>query len=342
VHVRVWVAVLFVASVLAAAAVGGGADDDRGQPGPEHVATLQPSTTLPPPPSSVVETTTTSSPTTTAPVATLPPAPPLPAEQARVLVSASGVIMPIEGKEGAAWRVTTPCGKSVVANGTPLGAFQVVLDAGHGGAEPGAVGPAGLMEKTLNLAVVQQAKAALERSGVSVVLTRTADYRMVALAVHPNAFVSVHHNAEPDGPFPRPGSETYYQVASPDSKRLSGLVYEEIVRALSQYQGVPWVADTDAGAKYRKNDNGDDYYGILRRTHGVVAALVELAFITDGAEEQLLSRTDVQQAEGEAVARGIVRYLTTKEPGSGYTEPYPRSSPAGSGGGASNCVDPAL
>jgi N-acetylmuramoyl-L-alanine amidase len=348
VHLRVGVAVLFVASVLGASAVGGGRDSgDRSRPGPEHVATLQPSTTLPPPPISVVDTTT-PAPSTTLPVTTLPPAPPLPAEQARVLVSASGVILPIEAKEGAAWRVITPCGRTVVANGTPLGAFQVVLDAGHGGAEPGAVGPGGLTEKALNLAVVQQAKAALERSGVSVVLTRTADYRMtlesrakVALAVHPNAFVSVHHNAEPDGPFPRPGTETYYQVASPDSKRLSGLIYEEVVKALSQYQ-VPWVADTDAGAKYRKNDQGDDYYGILRRTHGVVAALAELAFITDSAEEQLLTRADVQQVEGEAVARGIVRYLTTKDPGLGYTEPYPRSSPAGSGGGATNCIDPAL
>jgi N-acetylmuramoyl-L-alanine amidase len=258
------------------------------------------------------------------------------------------VILPIEAREGTAWRVTTPCGRSVVTNGTPVGAFQVVLDPGHGGAEPGAVGPNGLTEKVLNLAVAQQVKAALERSGVSVILTRTADYRMtlearakVALAVHPNAFVSVHHNAEPDGPFPRPGSETYYQVASPDSKRLSGLIYEEIVKALSQYQ-VPWVADTDAGAKYRMNDKGDDYYGILRRTHGVVAALAELAFISNAPEADLLARPDVQQVEGEAVARAIVRYLTTKDPGSGYTEPYPRTSPAGSGGGATNCVDPTL
>ncbi|MDQ1446698.1 MAG: hypothetical protein QOI20_3162, partial [Acidimicrobiaceae bacterium] len=40
--------------------------------------------------------------------------------------------------------------------------------------------------------------------------------------------------------------------------------------------------------------------------------------------------------------RGIVRFLTTKDPGSGFTEPYPRTSPAGNGGGASNCIDPAL
>jgi N-acetylmuramoyl-L-alanine amidase len=180
------------------------------------------------------------------------------------------------------------------------------------------------------------------------VLTRTGEYRMtlqsradVVHALQPRAFVSIHHNAEPDGPFPKPGTETYYQVASPDSKRLSGLIYEEVVKALSQYQ-VPWVADRDAGAKYRRGTSGDDYYAVLRLTHGTTSALAELAFITDAQEAALLARPDVQQVEGEAVARGIVRYLTTRDPGSGYTEPYPRTEPAGGGGGPQGCTDPAF
>jgi N-acetylmuramoyl-L-alanine amidase len=340
--VRVWVAALFIASVLVAAVIGG---RSHPTPAPSHQALL-PSTTLPPPTS--IPPTATTEPAPANPVTTLPPPPPLPDSQAKVLVSRTGVVLPIQSRDGAEWKVTTPCGNTAVVQGTPVGQAQVVLDAGHGGDESGAVGPNGLTEAKLNLAVAQQAKAALERSGVSVVLTRTADYRMtlesrakVALAVHPNAFVSVHHNAEPDGPFPRPGTETYYQVATPESKRLAGLVYEEVVTALSRFQA-PWVADTDAGAKYRKNSAGDDYYGILRRTHGVVGALAELAFITDPAEADLLARPDVQQVEGEAVARGIVRFLTSKDRGSGFTEPYPRDSPAGSGGGGGGCVDPAL
>jgi N-acetylmuramoyl-L-alanine amidase len=347
--VKVWVALLFVASTLAAAVVGGRDDTTAAAPRPVAQAPLLPSTTLAPP-ASVAETTTTAPAVApTNPVTTLPPAPPVPANQARALVSNTGVVLAIQAREGQGWRVTTPCGKTaVVTGGTPVAATQVVLDPGHGGAEPGAVGPNGLTEARLNLAVAQQTKAALAKAGVSALLTRTGDYRMtlesrarVVMGVHPSAFVSVHHNAEPDGPFSRPGSETYYQVTSPESKRLSGLIYEEIVRALSAYQ-VPWVADTDAGAKYRKNTRGEDYYGILRRTNGVTASLAELAFITSAPEADLLARPDVQQVEGEAVARGIVRFLTTKEPGSGFTEPYPRSSPAGSGGGGSNCVDPAL
>ena len=224
----------------------------------------------------------------------------------------------------------------------------MVLDPGHGGIEPGAVSPGGLTEKEVNLAVVGYARAALEREGVNTVRTRTFDYRVtlatradIVKALDPAAFVSVHHNAEPDGPRPGPGTETYDQVASGDSKRLAGLIYEEVVKALSGYQ-IAWVADTDAGAKYRKNVNGDDYYGILRRTQGVPSSLAELSFISNPPEADLLGQPDFQKVEGEAVARGILRYLNTKDPGSGYVDPYPRSSPAGGGGGASNCVDPPL
>ncbi|HET7719544.1 MAG TPA: N-acetylmuramoyl-L-alanine amidase, partial [Acidimicrobiales bacterium] len=253
------------------------------------------------------------------------------------------------GAQGADALVSTPCGRAVpLRHGFPLTGVAVVLDAGHGGVEPGAVGPAGLSEKVLNLAVTKHAQAALEAAGHKVALTRTGDYRVtlkaradIVKALQPKAFVSIHYNAEPDGPFAKPGAETYYQIASADSKRLSGLIYEEIVKAMSQYQ-IPWVADRDAGAKYRQNSKGGDYYGILRLTNGVPSTLAELGFISNGPEEAIYARPDVQKAAGEAVARGVIRYLTTTEPGSGFTEPYPRESPAGGGGGSNNCADPQL
>ncbi|HEX4979954.1 MAG TPA: N-acetylmuramoyl-L-alanine amidase, partial [Acidimicrobiales bacterium] len=204
----------------------------------------------------------------------------------------------------------------------------------------------------LNLAVTRFAQEALEAAGHPVVLTRAGDYRISLAArarivetVKPRAFVSIHYNAEPDGPRAGPGAETYYQTvgtSAAESKRLAGLLYEEIVAAMSRYQGVGWVADTDAGAKYRKSSSGDDYYGILRRTHGTPASLAELGFISNPPEEALYATPEVQKVAGEAVARGVIRFLTTPDPGSGFVEPYPRQSPAGSGGGADNCVDPPL
>jgi N-acetylmuramoyl-L-alanine amidase len=304
--------------------------------------------------------TTTASTTTTSPPPPLTEPPPQPTtttttaatlsrSNAKAVVSPRGVVLPVLGREGGGLLVGTPCGNStVVTRGIPIEGATVVLDPGHGGDEPGAVGPNGLSEKELNLAVSGHARDALEAAGVSVALTRTGDYRMtlearaqLVEALDPRAFVSVHHNAEPDGPRDGPGSETYYQVASPESKRLAGLIYEEVVRALSRY-AVAWVADTDAGAKYRRNSLGDDYYGILRRTQGTPAVLAELAFVSNPPEAELLARPDVQKVAGEAVARGVVRFLTTRDPGSGFTEPYPRETPAGPGGGARGCRDPVL
>jgi len=295
-------------------------------------------------------TTTTAVPTTTTPPTTAAaPAPPLAGTTARAVVSPRGIVVPVLGPADGGVRVGMPCGgTSVLSNGTPITGAQVVLDAGHGGDESGAVGPNKLTEKAANLAVTKNAEAALVAAGVPVALTRTGDYRMtlgararIALALRPRAFVSVHHNGDPDGPHDGPGSETYFQVRSPDSKRLAGLLYEEIVKAMRQYQ-VAWVGDTDAGAKYRLNSSGGDYYGILRQSAGVPASIAELAFITNGPEADLLARPDVQQVEGNAVAAGILRYLRTSDPGSGYTEPYPRTTPAGPGGGSAGCVDPAL
>lgn len=309
-------------------------DDSR-----ESVGTTVPST-------STTTTTTTSTTTTTIPPTTTT----VSSGPVGGLVVAGGLVVPVEAQAPDGWVVRTPCGSTaVVDHGTPLRGTDVVLDPGHGGNETGAHSPDGLAEKTVNLGVAIAAKVALERAGYHVVLTRPGDQRitlgtraLLATRLQARAFVSIHHNASPDGPRAGPGTETFYQVASANSKRLAGLVYEEVVRALSQYQGVGWVADTDAGAKYRQNSSGADYYGVLRRTAGITGILAELAYITNPPEAALLARPEVQATEGEAVASGIIRYFTSNDPGSGYVTPYPRTEPAGRGGGSSGCVDPPM
>lgn len=262
--------------------------------------------------------------------------------------SPAGVVVPVLGPaEGGGWTVRTPCHRvTTVVSGTPVGAPAVVLDPGHGGSDPGAVSPDGAGEAAVNLAVAGFARAALEAEGVATVLTRTGDYAVslptraeIARVAAPRAFVSIHHNAEPDGPWPGPGTETFHQIGSPESRRLAGLIHEEVVRALGRYQ-VAWVADRDAGAKYRPGEKGD-FYAVLRLPAPVVSVLAELAFISNPPEAALLARTEFRQVEGEAVARAILRWLRTPDPGSGFTEPYPRPDPPGSGGGGT-CRDPQL
>lgn len=263
----------------------------------------------------------------------------------------AGVLVAFEQVEGEWARVTTPCALTrwvQLSETVRLVPAQVVLDPGHGGDETGAVGPGGLLEKDVNLRVASRAAELLNLQGVPTVLTREQDYRAalkfragMAEVADPDVFVSVHHNADPDGPMDRPGTETFYQYRSSDSKRLAGLVYEETVGRLSGLSA-EWVGDTDAGAKWRLNSRGTDYYGLLRLTAeaGVPSVLAELSFISNASEEELLRRQDVIDLEAQAVANGILRYLQTRDPGSGFSTPYPRQQPAGPGGGTAGCVDP--
>ena len=156
-------------------------------------------------------------------------------------------------------------------------------------------------------------------------------------------FVSIHHNGGDDGPSKTPGTETYYQHDSAASRRLAGLLYEDVYKVFAGRPGIEWHANVDAGAKVRLGQKGDDYYGVLRLTHGIPAVISEALFLSAGpTEADLLARPDVQAAEAEAITHAVARYLVTKDPGSGFVNPIVRTTPAGGGGGASGCVDPPL
>ncbi len=301
-------------------------------PVPPTVSTTAPPPTITPTTSTVVE------------------VPTGPDPMAKVVETKTGVIAPVLGITAEGYRVRTPCGReATVVGGMPRRQAMVVLDPGHGGVETGSVGANGLVERDLNLDVARRVAALLERAGVSVVLTRNHDYRVtiatraeIALALAPRAFVSIHHNGGSDGPSSKPGTETFFQIASKESRRLAGLIHEELFATFEAYRDIAWESDTDAGAKYRPNASGGDYYGILRRSAGVPTVLSEALFLSNPPEAALLARPETQQAEAEALVRALDRFLTTEDPGSGFVEPYPRTEPAGPGGGADNCLDPKL
>jgi N-acetylmuramoyl-L-alanine amidase len=265
------------------------------------------------------------------------------------------VLLPIAGQREGYFSVLTPCevrGWVAAADvdvhpratGVPrsLREATIVVDPGHGGVLTGAIGPSGLPEKEPNADIARRLAANLE--GSRVFMTMSGDFNAgleyraaIADALSSHVFVSIHNNAEPDVRSEKPGTEIYYQYRSEASKRLAGLLYEEVVGALEPFDA-DWVADRDAGAKYRLNDQGIDYYGLLRRAE-VPAVLVEALFVSNGSEEALLRRPEVREAIAEALASGLKRFFESRDPGSGFVEPYPRE-PGPSGRLPTECTDP--
>ena len=264
----------------------------------------------------------------------------------------TGVVVPILRAAGTGWVVGTPCGGTATVRSVRPLTGTVVLDAGHGGRETGAVGALGNKESDLNQAVVGYAEDALAAAGIPAVLTRTSDYRVaitaraaIVAALKPKAAVSVHHNASSSHEQDTPGTEVFHQAvgtSAAESRRLAGLLYEEVTRTLAKLDVTGWAATPRAGTKPRRNAGGDDFYGILRRTQGTPTALLEVGFVSNEKEERRYADPATQKAVGRAVARGVVRFLTTTDPGSGFVTPPQLADDGPSGGGSANCQDPPL
>jgi len=276
----------------------------------------------------------------------------LPSSYRGAAATPTGVVVPVLGTSADGWQVGTPCGRTASVRNVRALTGTVVLDAGHGGKETGAIGPLGHKESDLNAAVVAHARRALQAAGISAVLTRTGDYRIgiaprgaIVGAVKPRAVVSIHHNASSSEVRDTPGTEIFHQAVganAAESRRLAGLLYEEVTATLARYDVTGWAATRLAGVKPRRNAAGHDFYGMLRRTRGTPTALVEVGFLSHEVEERLYARPAVQQAVGEAVARGVVRFVTTTDPGRGFVDPPRLADDNRSGGGTENCQDPPL
>lgn len=274
---------------------------------------------------------------------------PEPPAAPRVLITPTGVVVPIEASVRDSYSVRTPCGNLArVFWGTPIATADVVLDPGHGGpVETGAVGPNGLAEKDLNLDVAKRTARLLEQRGFTVVLTRTSDYRVplvtraeIANRLGAKALVSVHHNAPNANTSSSPGTEVFIRDGDADSARLGGILQEEITDALDQFD-LTWSIATDAGAIVVLNDSGDDAYGMIRRPE-MPAVLAELGYLSNREEAELFATERYRNVAAEALADGVERWLTTEDPGGGFRDEPRIFTPSGGTGGTDDCTDPEL
>lgn len=183
------------------------------------------------------------------------------------------------------------------------GRLLVVLDPGHGGSDPGAVGIGGLQEKQIVLPIAQQVASYLEQQGIQVILTRTDDSDVeleprVQIAEQSNAslFVSIHANSiSMDRPEVN-GVETYYFSSG---ERLAQVIQDSIVQ------------DT------KMNDKGirQARFYVLRRT-SMPAVLIETGFVTGREDAALLADEGFRNRMARAIAQGILQYIQQNSMGS--------------------------
>ncbi|NMB34925.1 MAG: N-acetylmuramoyl-L-alanine amidase [Firmicutes bacterium] len=182
--------------------------------------------------------------------------------------------------------------------------ITIVLDPGHGGQDCGAIGCTGLKEKGVNLAVALHTANLLRNKGFNVTMTRNEDKSValaerVAIAERTGAalFVSIHANSSA-GNKNASGTETYYcpgKNISPQSAYLASLVQRELCSALN----LP-----DRGVK-------KDSFHVLRETC-MPAVLVELAFLSNAADENILRSEECLQKAAEALYRAVLGYYNLR------------------------------
>ena len=181
----------------------------------------------------------------------------------------------------------------------------VVIDAGHGGSDKGAVGPHGVTEKSVTLAVALKTEKLLTDAGAKVVMTRRTDVDVAS----PNAsdaqelqarvnkaprnadiFISIHCNA-----FTNPntnGMETFYCNGSSQGRRLAELLNEELLKY---------------GGRNNRGVKSANFY-VLRHS-SCPASLIELAFVTNPTEESLLADDEYQNRLARAIASAVKKYF---------------------------------
>jgi len=194
---------------------------------------------------------------------------------------------------------TLPPASAASLPDVPRGRYTVVIDPGHGGPDPGAVGINGLRETDVVLDVSLQVAQLLQAKGVKVLLTRTTEVDVdlpprVALANNSRAdlFLSIHANAlSMDRPDVN-GIETFFFESS-RSRALAEAVQEQL---LSVSPGSP-----DRGARPGR-------FFVIRRTV-MPSALAEMGFVTGSLDSPRLADPAFRRRLAVAIANGLLRYL---------------------------------
>lgn len=190
----------------------------------------------------------------------------------------------------------------------------VVIDAGHGGDDPGKVGINGANEKDVNLEIARLVKQFLEENDIEVVMTRESDEglydvdasnkkvqdmkRRIELIeeVKPMVTVSIHQNSYPEEYVH--GAQVFYYTGSVQGELLAECIQKQLVAKV----------DSENNRRIKANDS----YYLLKKTD-VPIVIVECGFLSNSAEAQKLCTKEYQERVAWAIHIGILQYLNASD-----------------------------
>jgi len=191
-----------------------------------------------------------------------------------------------------------------------LGDRVVVIDAGHGGVDPGAVGKNLVLEKDVTLAVSKRLQALIQQSGAKTIMVREDDRDLgtsqgllkrkredlaqriqLGLDTQAEVYISIHANSFPNAKLT--GAQTFYHSDSQEGKLLAQSIQQEL--------------NSMTNGKRLIKGNQDIY--VLKKAHQA-AVTVELGFLSNPEEEQLLVTPEYQQKLAVAIYQGLSVYFS--------------------------------
>jgi N-acetylmuramoyl-L-alanine amidase len=190
----------------------------------------------------------------------------------------------------------------------------IVLDAGHGGSDPGKVGINDVLEKDINLSIVYKLKSMFENKGYTVVLTRTDDKVLaddnsqnvkvedlknrVALIADtmPVMTISIHQNSYTDESVS--GPQVFFFEQSSEGETIAATIQESLNSVLEPENP-------------RVSKSNDDYY-ILKKTP-TPTVIVECGFLSNSVEAERLSDETYQEKVARAIFLGACSYLDSQD-----------------------------
>ena len=228
-----------------------------------------------------------------------------------------------------------------IAAASPSKKYTIVIDAGHGGKDPGCIGKGGTKEKIIVLAVAKKLKTKLESAGFKTVMTRSddtylklADRAAIAEKKKGDLFISLHANANPSRTMKGFSIYTLSEKASDEEAQkladaenaadkidvsgfaefskdiriaLSALQQHAVAELSEEYASNCAKTFRSSGIEQQPGANVRHApFAVLRST--VPGALVELGHLSNAAEEKLLKTDSYQNKLADAVLKSIKKY----------------------------------